>query len=67
MQMVPVQSSAIAEIGWEKGVLAIRFHSRREPYFYPNVPEQLFTDFENAQSKGKFFHEHIKDNFTPLD
>ena len=64
--MKPVNSSAIAEIGYEDGMLAIRFHSRRKPYFFPNVPEKLFKDFDNAFSKGKFFHEHIKDKFLPL-
>ena len=64
--MIPADSSAIAEIGWEKGVLAIRFHSRREPYFFPNVLEQLFKEFQNAPSLGKFFHERIKDNYLPL-
>lgn len=66
MKLIPVNSSAIAEIGWQNGTLAIRFHSRREPYLFPNVPEKLFKDFLGASSQGKFFHEHIKDKFTPL-
>lgn len=66
MKLVSVNSSAIAEIGWEDGILAIRFHSRQEPYFFSNVPKQLFEDFLNAPSQGKFFHEHIKDKFTPI-
>lgn len=66
MKFITVNSSAIAEIGWEKGILAIRFHSRQEPYFFPNVPEQLFKEFQNAPSLGKFFHERIKDTYPPL-
>ena len=66
MKLIPVNSSAIAEIGWRNNMLVIRFRSRHEPYFFPNVPEQLFKDFLNAPSQGKFFHEHIKDKFLPL-
>lgn len=66
MEMIPVKSSAIAEIGYEDGMMSIRFHSRRKPYFYPNVPEQLFRDFLNAESKGKFFHQYINNKYLPL-
>ena len=66
MKMISVDSSAIAEIGYEDGVLAIRFHSRCEPYFFQNVPEQLFKEFLLAPSKGKFFHDNIKDKYLPL-
>ena len=66
MNLIPINSSAIAEIGWENNMLAIRFHSRREPYFYPNVPEQLFKDFLRAHSKGKFYNDRIKDIYLPL-
>lgn len=66
MKKYQVESSAIAEIGYEDGLLMIRFHTCRNPYYFPNVPEQLFKAFLAAPSKGKFFNEHIKDKFLPL-
>lgn len=66
MKMIPVDSSAIAEIGYEDGTLAIRFRSRRELYSFPNVPEQIFKDFLQAPSKGKFYNENIRDIYLPL-
>ena len=66
MKLTPVESSAIAEIGYDNGTLIIRFHSRRKPYLYPNVPEELFREFLCAPSQGKFFHEKIKDKFQPI-
>ncbi|MBQ6298696.1 MAG: KTSC domain-containing protein [Selenomonadaceae bacterium] len=66
MEIVEVNSSAIAEIGYEDGVLMIRFHAQYKPYYFPNVSEQLFKAFLSAQSKGKFFNEHIKDKYMPL-
>lgn len=66
LKMIPVDSSAIAEIGYEDGMLTICFRSRRELYSFPNVPEQIFKDFLQAPSKGKFYNENIRDIYLPL-
>jgi hypothetical protein len=38
MQLQPVNSSAIAAVGYENGTLAVQFHNNPEPYELPNVP-----------------------------
>lgn len=60
LEMMKVCSSAIKKIGYNNGVLAIKFY-KGNVYLYPNVPEQLFKDFLNANSKGKFYNEKVKD------
>ena len=33
--------------------------SRGHTYSYGNITEELYEEFENAESHGKFFHQHI--------
>ena len=42
MSMIPVNSSAIAAIGYENGVLAVTFHNTGT-YFHPGVPYEVFA------------------------
>lgn len=65
IEMQPVNSSQIAEIGHDEpsNTLAIRFKSKRGPgslYHYPNKSRDLFLKFRAAESLGRFFGEHIK-------
>jgi len=32
---------------------------------YPDFPEYLWYEFEAAGSKGQFFHQYIKAQYTP--
>lgn len=62
--MVAVESNQVKAIGYdaERQTLAVTF--TRGPghiYHYPNVEEQVHTDFVASESKGKFFAAHIKD------
>ena len=61
-----VNSSTIAEINQEeiKGetFLKVTFVNGRE-YLYEGVPQDLYEQFTNAESKGKFFHENINYRF----
>ena len=59
MNMVPVQSSNVSSIGYENGVIEVLFHNGYA-YRYPNCNEQLFQEFLNAPSKGKFVHARLK-------
>lgn len=53
----PRESSAFKH-RWEEGSLKLTFPSGKT-YAY-RVSEELYRAFLEADSKGKFFHEHIK-------
>lgn len=55
-------SSFIKEVRWNKGNLFVRLKSGRF-YEYENVPEQVYQDFINSDSLGKFFGENIKEQY----
>ena len=62
MNLIPVSSSNISSIGYERGTLYVRFHSG-QMYAYFNVPEIIYNNLMNASSKGKYFEAHIKNNY----
>ena len=59
-QLKPVESSALAAIGYEADsrTLFVRFRAGGL-YAYLHVPEAVARDFEAAPSKGAFFRERI--------
>lgn len=60
-EMVPVDSSAIAAIGYDARVreLFVRFHTGRT-YVYEEVPPDLYQELMQAASKGICFNTRIK-------
>lgn len=63
ISMTPVESHQVAAIGYSAARKTLQVTFTRGPghiYQYPNCDEQLHTDFMAAESKGKFFGEHIK-------
>ena len=62
--MVPVASSAIAEVGYDavSRTLLVRFRSGGV-YAYLDAPPQLHADFLAAPSKGRFFHDRVDGAF----
>lgn len=36
--------------------------SRGHTYSYGNIPKEMYDEFENAESQGKFFHTKINNN-----
>ena len=60
--MKAVKSSNISHIGFENGTLKVRFSSGSE-YHYADVPAHLHNEFMSAESKGKYFAQHIKGKF----
>lgn len=70
--LTAVASTQIFAIGHdsEKNVLTVQFPKRKDGlivgggsvYQYQNVTAEKFNDFLAAESKGKFFGEHIRDN-----
>jgi len=65
MNMKPVESSNIAEIGYdnEHNVLHVAFHTG-SVYAYEDVPYQMYEDMLNAPSVGKYFNENVRDMFV---
>jgi hypothetical protein len=59
-----VPSSAIASIGYDQDseILEVEFVSGKL-YRYQDVPFDLYVDFLEADSKGQFFNDHIRDAF----
>jgi len=72
MELVSVNSSNIKQIGYEEdfyislnrktSVLRVVFTSGMV-YDYYQVPKYLHVGLMKAESKGKFFHENIKNQF----
>jgi hypothetical protein len=61
----PVASTHIAQVGYEDDsrVLGIRFQDGGV-YEYQNVPVELVESFLKAPSKGHFFRDRIKGQFS---
>lgn len=59
MNMIPVNSSDIASIGYDCGTLYIQFH-KGGLYSYSGVPIDVYRDLMSASSHGQYFHAHIK-------
>ncbi|HEV2791722.1 MAG TPA: KTSC domain-containing protein [Solirubrobacterales bacterium] len=59
MHRVPVESSSIDSVGYEKKVLEVCFRNGGL-YQYLDVPEQMLALLMQAESKGRFFNQHIR-------
>jgi hypothetical protein len=59
--MQKVASSNISEVGWENSILYVQFSNAL--YSYKAVPENVYTRFLTAQSKGSFFAKEIKGKY----
>lgn len=59
-----VESTAISEIDYdaERAKLLVRFQSG-EQYAYVGVPEEVCRSFVEAESKGRFFQQQIRDRY----
>lgn len=64
MYRIPVESSNITSVGYDASTmtLEIEFH-HGGVYQYFDVPQSTYDLFLAADSKGTFFHIHIKNNF----
>ena len=63
--MPHVQSEAVAQIEYDapSRTLFVRFTSG-EWYSYFDVPPPVRDAFEAAESKGRFFQDHIRDRYA---
>lgn len=61
MEMIKVNSSNVQAIGYDGQDLYVEYNSGT--YRYVGVSAKLFEDLKNAESKGKFMNQYIKDSF----
>lgn len=63
MHRVPVESSSIESVGYERSVLEVSFRNGGL-YQYFDVPEELVVMLMRAESKGSFFNRQIRGRFA---
>ena len=58
IEMFPVASSRISDMGYdaENAVVYVRF-SDGTPWCYRDIPEEVWGQFVEAPSKGRFIHD----------
>lgn len=70
-EYVEVESSNIKAIGYNPSydILSVTFHKdgmTTDEYWYFEVPPTMWADFYEAESKGKFLHQEIKNHYRFL-
>ena len=65
MIMVPVKSSNIKAAGFNTlaGTMRIQFSNGTE-YDYEGVNAEMYNNFLESKSQGRFFHQNIKGKLT---
>ena len=68
MDRETVQSSNIASVGYDlsSSTLEIEFESGGI-YQYSGVPQDVYKGLMSAESKGKYFHQNIKNGGYPYN
>ena len=67
MDWIDVDSSMIKSVGYDKSnqSLMINFN-KGKIYSYANVPQAVYIEMTKAESKGAFFHQHIKGKYEAV-
>ena len=61
MEMHSVESSNVAAIGYDEATQTVQVQfNDGSTYQYFDVPQNVYDDFFNSDSKGKFLHANIK-------
>ena len=65
MTSTPVLSSALRELNYQRqrALLQVKFVSG-ETYLYSAVPESVYVSLMSAESKGRYFNQHIRSQYT---
>jgi len=61
--LIPVDSSAISEIGYDGSTLSIRFRESGRVYDHPKVPYSVYEGLMHASSKGAFYNRFIRGRY----
>ena len=62
MEIIKVDSSIISAIGYDGTNIEVHLRSGKKYQYFP-VPENVFQNFLNATSKGKFWNLQIKPKY----
>ena len=63
MSLIPVNSSAIAAVGYDGSTLAVLFHTSATVYLHPNVPYGVYCGLVNAASMGRYYNARIRGRY----
>jgi hypothetical protein len=62
VEWTPVDSRAIAAVGYDGRTLTVEFTSGRV-YDHPNVPPSVYRELMNASSKGAYYSLNIRGKY----
>lgn len=62
MNMIAVQSTSLAQVGYKRRTMHVVFKNGKA-YEFKKVPRAQFDQFCAANSKGKFFLNEVKDMY----
>jgi uncharacterized protein len=64
MNRIPVDSSNIADVGYDDTTMTLEVGFRNGTvYQYFDVPQTVYQEFMSADSKGTFLNANIKNNY----
>lgn len=64
MDMIPVRSTAMSAIGYDARTMQMKItFAQGETYDFCGVPKHVFEGLLNANSKGTYYNDHIKDRY----
>lgn len=66
IEMVPVSSSNLEEVGFDRKskTLRIKFHDSRTYYDFQNVPSRVYDALMKSKSKGEYFRDEIQPRYN---
>ena len=66
MERQPVDSSAIRSVGYDafNSILEIEFVQPNRIYAFYDVPYSVYSELMEAESKGSYFNEDIRDLYA---
>ncbi|MFM2061353.1 MAG: hypothetical protein RLZZ507_1023 [Cyanobacteriota bacterium] len=64
MNMQPVRSRAISAVGYDETTRRMKIQfTNRGTYDFCNVPKDIYEGLLLADSKGTYYHNHIRDRY----
>jgi hypothetical protein len=66
-QTIPLNSEMLSRVAYENGTLYATFRHGNRTYAYFNVPADVFNALLNAESRGRFFQQHIFNHYKYMD
>jgi hypothetical protein len=63
MDLTPVESEAIAAVGYDGHYLYVLFHTSHTVYSHPGVPYSVYLGLIHASSMGAYYNRHIRGRY----